>query len=455
MLYWLLVLCWVVCGIQILRNTGIPRLLYFFIGIFFVPATLKIIPQALLMGHTFYATMFIGSMIRFREFKIGTFTSCPLFQSLFFVFLSYLLIGIFDFRIGLPMGLLRGVTAFVSSYFLFFVGWISLESSSQADFISPEENTDGFYMKKTFFDMILPATLIITLYGLWTGITHTNPILDAVGLKGRFLSAYMDNYRSFRVTGACISSSVYGLACSTLFLCSFFLTKYRNKVMTFAIFMLFVNIFLSATRAAMIPFLIGLCVFVFINKGLSIMLQRILVGIIVLLFIFPLLPNSATGFVTELADSIVDVIFPGGSGGEKYGGSNVDARGIQIAAALQYLKEKPLFGHGFAYFAEVISQGKKHTTLLGMESYLCFVGVEYGLVYLVAIIGFYTSCFLYFLRNRFYNRLYADLGISLLAMFIPYLIFAWVGGCWFFFMPMLGYVAKAVFISKSEFELQK
>ena len=183
---------------------------YFFVGIFFVPSVLKIIPQALLMGHTFYATTFIVSMFRFRELKLETFLSCPFFYSQFFILLASLLIGIFDFRIGVPLGLLRGITSFVSSYFLFFVGWVSLTSASQADFVS---NDTSAIKEQTFFERILPLIMPILLFGVWSAFSRSNPILDAVGLNGRFFYENMDNFRSFRVTGACVSSSVYGLAC--------------------------------------------------------------------------------------------------------------------------------------------------------------------------------------------------------------------------------------------------
>lgn len=447
MLYWLFVLIWFFCGIQILRNNGITRMCYFFVGIFFVPSVLKIIPQALLMGHTFYATTFIVSMFRFRELKLETSLSCPFFYSQFFILLASLLIGIFDFRIGVPLGLLRGITSFVSSYFLFFVGWVSLTSASQADFVS---NDTSAIKEQTFFERILPLIMPILLFGVWSAFSRSNPILDAVGLNGRFFYENMDNFRSFRVTGACVSSSVYGLACATLFLCSFFLTRYRTKTMIFTMILLLVNLALSATRAAIIPFLIGLCTFIILNKNISNVAQKSIISILVLLLISPLLPHFINDFISQLLDSVMDVFLPSGSGGTKYGGSNVDAREMQIMAAFQYLKQKPFFGHGFAYFAEVISHGKKHQELLGMESYLCIIGVEYGLIYLITIIAFYVQCFIYFWRSRVYNKLYSDLGLSLITMFIPFLIFAWVGGCWFFFLPLLGYVAKAIYISKNE-----
>ena len=201
-------------------------------------------------------------MFRFRELKLETFLSCPFFYSQFFILLASLLIGIFDFRIGVPLGLLRGITSFVSSYFLFFVGWVSLTSASQADFVS---NDTSAIKEQTFFERILPLIMPILLFGVWSAFSRSNPILDAVGLNGRFFYENMDNFRSFRVTGACVSSSVYGLACATLFLCSFFLTRYRTKTMIFTMILLLVNLALSATRAAIIPFLIGLCTFIILK----------------------------------------------------------------------------------------------------------------------------------------------------------------------------------------------
>lgn len=443
MLLVILTICWLWFGILILKNKGVKRLCNFYIGILLVPATMDIIPMSMMMGHLFYVTMFIISLIVHREFNLNNFKSCPLYKSLAFVFLSYILIGIFDDRIGPFLGFYRGLAAFIGSYFLFFIGWLSIKRKDTLD--KELESTDGYNI---FFKELLPITLIVTIYGAWTAITHENPVLDAVGLEGRFLNQNMDNYRAFRVTASCVSSSVYGLTCSTLFLCSFSTIKYKTRLQVLAIVFLVINIFLTATRAAIIPFLIGFCVFLVIDRGLNAILKYSLIGVLLLILFFPVLPNSITGFVTQLIDSIVDVILPSGSGGEKYGGSNVDARGMQIAAAMEFLQEKPWFGHGFAYFAEILSRGEKHASLLGMESYLCFLGVEYGILNMIAVLVFYISVFVYFFKNRIYNRLYADLGLSLLLMFILYLIFAWVGGCWFFFMPVLGYIAKVIYLSK-------
>ena len=448
MLYTLLIIWWVVCGILILRSSGVKRLCFYFLGILYVPATIDIIPQSMLMGHFFYATMFILSMILYNEFKLKTFTSCPLFSILGWVFVSYLLIGLFDERVSTPLSIYRAIHAFCGSYFLFYLGWVSINQKDRNyRFLGSVPGHDGDY--NIFFRTILPLTLLMTLFGLYTGLTHTNPILDAVGLEDRFLmESNEDTYRGFRVTAMCISSSVYGLVCATLFLCSFFTTKHKSILRWLALGLLLINLILSATRAAIIPFIIGLFVFILIHKGITGILRTFIIILITVLFLFPLLPSSVTDYFSQMTDSISDVILPGGTGGSKYGGSSVDAREMQIITAMEYLKEKPFFGHGFGYYGEVLSQGEKVEGLLGMESYLCFMGVERGLVNFCVEIIFYICSFYYFIKNRVYNRLYADLGIALLTMFIPFLIFAWVGGCWFFFMPVLGYVAKVVYLSK-------
>lgn len=259
MIYGLIVIIWLVCGFQILRHSGIKRLLYFFVRIFFVPATLTVIPISLLQGHSFYAFMFILSMLWHKEFKLQTFMSCPMFKSLMFIFVACLLIGLFDLRIGVFRGVFRGITNFINTYFLFFVGWTSFKI---------DDRIDGG-ISEQFLKKFLPITLIFTIFGLWSAFTKDNPILDAVGLEGRFLSEHMENYRTFRVTGFTVSSSVYGLACSVLFMSSYALMKNYSKVQIIAVVMLLLNIFLSATRAAIIPFLIGIIFFIILDKGIS------------------------------------------------------------------------------------------------------------------------------------------------------------------------------------------
>ena len=443
MLFVLIVLVWLYCGLSILITKGLTRMSFFYIGILLVPATLRVIQISLLIGHTFFATMFVFSLVIHREFNIRTFSFLPVKGSVLFIFIASLLIGLFDSRVGPITGVQRGITHFISTYFLIYVGWLSVDS------VKSNIVLEDSYL--TFFKRLLPVVFIMTIYGLITAFTKSNPVLDTVGLEDRFFSEDMaaaGNYRAFRVTSFCVSSSVYGFACAILFLCSFALPRHRTLLQTVVIVMLAINVFLSATRAAIIPFLIGFCLFVILNNKSAKIISYILIGLLALIIVIPILPSSISGYFGQVFNSIIDVISPSGSGGSEYGGSSLSARGMQILGAMQYLKEKPLFGHGYAYFAEVISQGEKDDVLLGMESYLCFIGVEYGIVYFIAVAIFIISCMGYFIRNRNIEKLYCDLGISLIVMFIFFLIFAWVGGCWYFIMPILGYIMKIIRLSR-------
>lgn len=437
---------------MILRTTGIKRLLIFYIGILYVPMSLTIIPQSMMMGHYFYLSMFILSMIRFHEFKVKKFRSCPLFIPLVIVFISYFLIGLFDERISKSLAIYRGIHAFLGSYFLFVLGWLSITSKDRVYAnLGTIPGIGKDYSK--FFRSLIPITLIMTIYGFITIFLRKNPVLDAVGLEGRFFNELDTSFRAFRVTAMCSSSSVYGMLCGVIFMCGAFLIKNKNKIQLVALFLLFINIFLSATRAAIIPFIIGLLAFYILNKSVVGILKNAIWIVIVLLLVYPLLPSSVTGFASGILDSIFDVVLPGGTGGAKYSGSNLDAREMQIGYAFELLKENPWFGHGFAYTKEVLLQGESHKVLLGMESYLCFMGVERGLVNLFAEVLFYISCLVYFFKHRIVNKQYADMGISFIVLFISFLVFAWVGGSWFFFMPILGYITKVIYISEHNSEL--
>lgn len=440
-MYNILVAIYLLFAFLILRSKGEKRLVYFILGVFMLPGNINVIANSMLMGYTLYTTLFLISMIYHKEFKIN---NCPLNRQLLIVFISCLLIGLFDERLGPIMGMWRGVQYFLTTSFLFVFGWITAQGKT-IDVIENNilERKEDDYV----FSSILPFTLIITIFGVITAITKTNPILDAVGLENRFLFEFDESYRSFRVTGASISSSVYGISCAILFMCCCFLTNKRNKIIYLALGLLFINNLLSATRAAMIPFFVGLLIFLVLQKGVTKLSKYLLVGILSITLLFPILPNGVTDYFTQLTESIVDVLSPG-SGGEKFVGSSVDARDMQISKAMIYLEEKPFFGHGIGYANEVILKGEKNEELLGMESYLCFIGIEYGLVYAVAITVFLISCLMYYINNRKYSPTFAYLGISFIVMYILYLIYAWVGTSWYFMMPVLGYTAKKIYLAK-------
>lgn len=444
-MYSILVAIYLLSVVLILKNKGEKRLMFFTLGLFMVPGNINLINNSMFMGYMLYATAFIASMAIHGEFKIKNMANCPVWTPLIILLASCILIGLFDERLGPSTGIWRGIQYFIGKILPFIFGWVSLGNKEKYT-INDNYNTT----KSAAYYNILPFTLIITLFGLMTAVTKTNPILDAVGLEDRFLFEYDDSFRSFRVTGANISSSVYGLSCAILFLCGMFLNKKKNNITYFALGMLFINIFLSATRAAMIPFIVALIYFMIKRKGIAKSLKYISVTVICMFILSPILPAAVTDYSTQLVESIADVVLPSGTGGEKFVGSSVDAREMQIAASMTYLEKKPLFGHGIGYSTDVLLKDGKHDDLLGMESYLCFIGIELGLVHGLALIIFFVACFIYFIKNKKYAPDFADMGSTFVVMYVLFLIYAWVGTAWFFYMPALGYLMKKVYLAKKK-----
>ncbi|MBO8432152.1 MAG: hypothetical protein IAB08_02505 [Bacteroidetes bacterium] len=439
MLYVGFILLWVFCGFQVLFRVGLERMCWFFVGILLVPDMIDVLRLSPLLGHMFYVTLFLGSLVLHGEFRLSNFLTCPVVKPLLFVFLSCFLVGLFDFRVGPLRGVFRGIVDFLGTYFLVYVGWFAV--GHENDF----SRTNG-----TFFVKMVPVLFIVTIYGCITFFTHTNPVLDVFGLDGRFLSETdLGTYREFRVTSFLVSSSVYGLVCSFFFLCLFVLLENKTKAQWLCTVLLFVNVFFSATRAAIIPFIVGGVLWILLDRGVG----RLMIYSFSLIFLFTislfLLPDSIEVYISQVVGSVLDVILPGGYGTVEYGGSTMEGRGMQIMAAMRFLMEKPLFGHGFSYYGEVLFDGGHHETLLGMESYLCFLGVEYGLVYSFAVLYFFIKLASYFWANRSSSRMYSDLGLALLGLFVLYLIFAWVGGSWYYVMPIFGYLMRMIKLGES------
>ncbi len=446
MIYTILASTYLIFAFLIFKNKGLKRLLYLLLGVFFVPGNINVIPISLLMGFMLYTAAFIFSMAYHGELKIKRFTECPLFKNLTAILIVCLIIGLLDEFQGPTKGMWEGLKYFLRTFFLFYAGWFSLNTST--DKIGYKEaKRNG---NDSLFYTLLPFTIIVTSYGLLTAFTRTNPVLDAVGLEDRFFFEGAETYRAFRVTATNISSSVYGLACAVFFMCGFFLNKKKGKLQLIAIAMLFVNIFLTGTRAAIVPFLLCLFLYLIIYKGVNTTIKYSLIGLITTVCLTPMLPDSITELISEIYYSIVDVIFPTAEGNEKFGGSSVDARAMQMATAMEFLKERPFFGHGIGYANNFIMREGKHEGLLGMESYICWIGVEFGLVYAITILLFFINNILYFFKNRMYAPQYAYMGIFFVIMYIFYLIGAWVGNAWYYIMPILGYLTRIIYIRKKE-----
>lgn len=418
-----------VIGFKILTTKGLNRFGWYLASLTLVNTLFNVYNGiALTQGHLFFVVLFFISLILEGRLNLKNLKRCPLAIPLFLLFLSYLLIGIFDTRISLAVGLYRGLYNFLQSFGAFLLGWLSIKDDVDLSGLSKK---------------VMILSFVFTIYGIFTFIVKSNPIVDALGYQDRFVFENANaSFRQFLVAGFLSESGVYGLSCFVVLMFMWALCKSRKPVYMLMIILLFVNIFLTATRSIMIPAIVGIIVFVMLYYNFKGKMAFILGGILVYAIISICFPNSIGKFTGEIIASIVDVISPSGSGGAELGGSNMDVRKAQISAAfIKYLPLKPLFGHGFNYYQEVIyayNNGVNDSELYGMESYLCFLGVEYGLVNIIMVIVFFISLLRYFIKNKYVSRSLYSVSISVTVAYMLFLIFAYMGDSWLYVMPFLG-----------------
>jgi NhaP-type Na+/H+ and K+/H+ antiporter len=79
-----------------------------------------------------------------------------------------------------------------------------------------------------------------------------------------------------------------------------------------------------------------------------------------------------------------------------------------------------------------------------METYLCFLGVEYGLINIVTVIIFFIWAIIYFIRSRTVDKKIGTLALAMTIAFIIYLATAFMGDSWLYAMPVLGFLVGII-----------
>ena len=420
---------------KILTTKGVNRFLWFMVSITLINTFFNVYNGiALTKGHLFFVIVFWISLLIEGKHNIRRICSCPVIVPLAFVFLSYLLIGIFDTRLNPLVGGYRGTYNFMQSYGAFLLGWLSIRGNDNTAVLSKK---------------LMRLSFIFTTYGFICFLIKSNPVVDGLGFQDRFVFENANaSFREFLVSGFLAESGVYGLSC---FLCFLFILTYKqskHRVYKLVLAFLFINIFLTATRSIMIPAIVGLALYAMMTYNVRDKLRYMFVGILIAIFVMICLPNSVGHYAQEIFASIVDVLSPNGSGGAELGGSNLDVRKMQITTAfVKYLPQRLLFGHGFNFYQEVIfahNNGVVDSELYGMESYLCFLGVEYGLINIISVVIFFISLLCYFIKNRRTGGPSCIMGISYTLTYILFLIFAYLGDSWLYAMPFLGLLVGLV-----------
>lgn len=418
--YILLILC-LVCCLAIIKTNGQKRLLVFLCAIVIFPFGL--ILSGKFGAHRLLIIAFTLSVLIHNRSR-HCIATIPLKWILLVVFVSHLLTGIFDVRVGTVVGLVKALNAYMITFWLIVLGYVSCENTG--------ERYDRRILR-TFTSL----SIMIGLYSIFCIAVGKDYYSQMIGdatdsmIDGRM-----------RCAGFFFNSHVAGLATSIYLLVLLYL-KYKYRFtwkQNMGAVLLFVALFLTMSRSSLLDFIAGAFVFyVCALKNTPHKWKMILGGGFVLLLLYMVVGDA---ILSKFSDAFEE------DGGET-GGSNVAMRLLQLDFSLYYFNLSPIFGNGFSYFWEYIKANQAYgfDMLLGAESYIFILLIERGAIQIVTICICFILLIRYFIKHK---TVESYLGLALVTAF---LVNAIVTGCadkWPFVMPLIGYYMRYVQLQKNE-----
>lgn len=418
----------------IFASKGTNRLIWFFTGAFFFQDRIILLesPTVISFYRFLIFTLLFSEIFSSKNLyeKIKKF---PLIKSLIIVFLGMLFIGINDGRHSILLNSYRIIDEFIQSFLIILLCYRSFEN-----------NEDWGKLIKFF----LIASCVLSIYGLYNFITKSNPYDSFITKSFNSVSlfqTYTDMVQGrFRVNSF-VSHPIYygylsGILCVLSFYSFFFIDELRNLSLI-SMPLTFVNLILSNSRTPLIVFFIGLFFFLFstLKSKIKIKVFLWMVVISVLLYNIPL--------IQEKTSNMLDVFR---TGGEKTSGSTLSMRSTQLEASyLQFLKN-PIFGNGFYYINENLGWSKnpeeriRDNDFQGFESYIYHLLIEQGLIGIFINIVFFINIFIYFLKSRLIFKEISMLGMSILFMFLIFIIGTGTVNSWIISLGLIGILLRYI-----------
>lgn len=248
---------------------------------------------------------------------------------------------------------------------------------------------ENFMSKKIVYTL-----LFVTIYGIFTLFTHSNPIQSIIASAfGRtLLDAYYWGNR-IRITSTWSHPIAYGLVCAALFF--EYLPYWKKRITMVLMALLAINVFICGSRTSLATFLLMGSVVVLSRYSVSRAIRQVVLLMAILIPVYLAVP-----FVQDKVDSIINTA----QGNDDVGGSSLEMRDEQSYYAMLIVAEKPLMGHGLDYITEGLGYGtdnyKGDWHLLGFESYSYILLIERGFIGFVLEIFIWLAIIAYALKNR-------------------------------------------------------
>lgn len=415
----------VLLGVYILRKKGEERLYIFLVGILFFPSVLPI-PSKGLPSHRFLDVCFLLS-IWIHNRKSITY-HIPLATISILLLISHLCTGYFDDRISLFSKIWKPIINYINTFLLLYLGYFT--SISNRDW-------------NTLLNKISVLINIVCLYGLFTLAIKTDIYANLVSeISGSISDFSPTNPARTRIGSFLFVSHIFAYFCCVWTIIFVYMSLHRKlqKKYIYTLILLSVCLLLSGSRSSLLATFLGIILLIVLTKPLSKILKYTCIG-----FIF-CLPLTQISSVQKKMSFLSDMFQEGGG---KTGGSSLSMREQQLDISLYFFNKSPIWGNGFDYFGEVLSDNTTASNseakgLLGAESYYFILLIDRGAVQIVLIFLFFLLLTYYFISNKKEFPKENSLALSLLVSFIFVSMVTGNTSKWEYVFPIIG-----IFLNKN------
>lgn len=390
----ILILLSLICAYKIYSTSGETRYNWFIGSMLFLYSSIVILEHPHFGSHRLFVVAFLFSLIKKKDIQWSCLKKNPLFPCLV-VYLIVLIIINYNSPFLSPFyKIYKPVIRFVDTYMIILLGYYGVNNTNIAN--------------KRLADLLI----IVTLYGLFTFFTSTDPYRLIMGDEKDYYADYFFGDRR-RVAATWSHPIAYGLICTFFFYTYLSYGIIKNKILV--LFLLVASVFLCGSRSALFVWLyIGSIIMFFVVSRKK---------TIIFLLLFAPIALCLPPIQNKISDVIASI-----QGSDTTAGSSMDMRGRQLAASLGVAAQFPITGGGLDYIQEQMNFGTDEWVdedgFYGFESYFYELVIERGAVG-VLLESFIVFAITVLFWRRHKNKVPRYLGLGFLWGFV---IFAFITG---------------------------
>lgn len=383
------------CGLMIAMSKGQKRFDWLVCSILLVSLSVILIQKPQLPSHRFFVLCFWISVIYRKEYRGKAY---PMTIPLILYAVGMYIIGYHAQELSTFSKIWKPTSTLIDTY---LIGLLLYYGSDKIKINSKP---------------IIFTLYIVTLYGIFTLITRSNPYIDLIegGDNAMLSSDYLFGDR-LRITSTWGHPISYGFVCGMFF---YLLLPYwkENKIMQLEILLAF-NMLVSGSRTAFAAFIL---------MGGMYVLLRYKVGKSLVVGVWTLVVCALLYFTVPLVQSKIDQLVATINGTDQTNGSSTDMRLDQTDAALFIFAQTPVYGHGLDYVQEQLMPNnqmywQQGLHFYGFESYSYIILIERGILGVIIELVMWISMIVYALRKR---KKFIQESAYIISLLVGFIFFA-------------------------------